>query len=54
MMARLKWYLDPLSPNELKLKKRKKVGPPLKKLSGSAHGWFGVFVWVFQHFCTFL
>ena len=41
MMARLRWYLDPLSPNQLKKnvkkKKSKKVGPPLKKLSGSVH-----------------
>ena len=32
MMTRLKWYLDHLSRNQLKL------GPTLKKLSGSAHG----------------
>ena len=37
MMARLYWYLDPLSPNQLK--ERQKVGPPLKKLSGSAHAY---------------
>ena len=32
-MARLNWYLDPSSPHQTK----KKVGPPLTKLSGSAH-----------------
>ena len=32
MMARFQCYLDPLSPYQ------KKVGPPLVKLSGSAHG----------------
>ena len=36
MMVRLYWFLDPLSLNQLK-KECKKVGPPLKKLSGSAH-----------------
>ena len=35
MMARLLYYLDPLSPHHLK--KVVKVGPPLTKLSGSAH-----------------
>ena len=33
MMARLKWYLDPL----INLKKLGKVGPSLKLFSGSAH-----------------
>ena len=38
MIARLKWYLDPPSPHQLKKKKNiVKVGPPLTKLSGSAH-----------------
>ena len=36
MMARLWWYLDPTSPHQLK-KKRCQSGPPLTKLSGSAH-----------------
>ena len=35
MIARLKWYLDPSSPHQLK---KVKVGSPLTKLSGSAHG----------------
>ena len=34
MMLRLKWYLDPPSPHQLK---NVKVGPLLTKLSGSAH-----------------
>ena len=34
-MARLWWYSDPPSPHQLK---NVKVGPPLTKLSGSAHG----------------
>ena len=42
MMARLKWYLDPLSDKKKKKKKKKKnvfcVGPHLTNLSGSAHG----------------
>ena len=33
MMARFKWYLDPL----INQKKKKKSWPPLKKLSGSTH-----------------
>ena len=46
-MARLKWYLDPLSPHHLKKEDKNsnnneknvvKVGPPLTKLSGSMHG----------------
>ena len=43
MMARLQWYLDPSSPHQPKNQKQKnktinvKVGPPLTKLSGSAH-----------------
>ena len=35
MMARLKWYLDPSSPYQIK--KNVKVGPSLTNLSGSAH-----------------
>ena len=35
IMARLKWYLDPSSPHPKK--KVFKVGPPLTKLSWSAH-----------------
>ena len=35
MMARLQWYLDPSYPHQLK--KVVKVGPPLTKLSWSAH-----------------
>ena len=41
MMARLKWYLDPLYSHHLKKRGRKKnvdkFGPPLTKLSGSAN-----------------
>ena len=38
MMAQLKWYLDPLSPHQLKkTQKNVKFGPPLTKLSGSGH-----------------
>ena len=41
MLARILWYLDPLSSHQLaKLKKKKnvvKVGPPLANLSGFAH-----------------
>ena len=39
MMARLYWYLDPPSPHKLKKEEKNvvKVGPPLTKLSGSAH-----------------
>ena len=37
MMARFSWYLDPLAPHQLK-KHVVRVGPPLTKLSGSAHG----------------
>ena len=37
MMARLKWDLDPPYPHQLK-KNVVKVGSPLTKLSGSAHG----------------
>ena len=33
MMARLQWYLDPPFPHQLK-----NIGPPLTKLSRSAHG----------------
>ena len=39
-MANFKWYLDPFSLIKLKKKEKKnvvKVGPPLIKLSGSAH-----------------
>ena len=36
MMVHLVWYLDPLCPHQLK-KKHVKFGPPLTKLSGSAH-----------------
>ena len=36
-MARLYWYLNPLSSHQLK-KKRSQHGSPLKKLFGSAHG----------------
>ena len=35
-MAHLLWYLDPLSPYPKK-KNIVKIGPPLTKLSGSAH-----------------
>ena len=38
MMAHLKRYLDPTSPQKLK-KNVVKVGPPLTKFSGSAHVW---------------
>ena len=38
MFARILWHLDPL----LSLAKKKKVGPPLAKLSGSAHVYGGV------------
>ena len=34
-MARLSWYLDPLSPQQLK--QEVKFGPPMMKRSGSAH-----------------
>ena len=39
MMARLPWYLDPLSPYQLKMfiKHEAKSGPPMTKRSGSAH-----------------
>ena len=39
MRARLKWYLDPPTPHQLKKEKKNvvKVGPPLTKFSGSAH-----------------
>ena len=39
MMARLSWYLDPLSPNQLKMfiKQEVKFGPPMTKRSGSTH-----------------
>ena len=36
MVARLRWYLDPLSFHQLK-KNVVKVGPPLTKLSGYVH-----------------
>ena len=38
IMSRLKWYLDPTSPHQLKQQQKKnvvKVGPSLTKLSGS-------------------
>ena len=39
MMVRLSWYLDPLSPHQLKMfiKQEVKFGPPMTKRSGSAH-----------------
>ena len=39
MMARLSWYLDPLSPHQLKMfiKQVFKFGPPMTKRSGSVH-----------------
>ena len=39
MMARLSWYLDPLSPHQLKMfiKQEFKFGPPMTKRSGSVH-----------------
>ena len=38
-MTRLSWYLDPLSPHQLKMfiKQEVKFGPPMTKRSGSAH-----------------
>ena len=38
MMARLSWYLDPLSPHRLKIfiKQEVKFGPPMTKRSVSA------------------
>ena len=38
-MARLSWYLDPLSPHQLKMfiKKNSNLDPPLTKRSGSVH-----------------
>ena len=36
-MAHLKWYLDSLSPHQLKKKNIVKDEPPLKKLSGLVH-----------------
>ena len=39
MMARLSWYLDPLSPHQVKMfikKKEVKFGPPMTKPSVSA------------------
>ena len=38
MMARLSWYLDPRSPNQLKMfiKQEVKFGPPMTKRSVSA------------------
>ena len=36
IMARLKWYANPLSPHHLE-KRNVKVGPPLAKLSGCTH-----------------
>ena len=47
MMAQLKRYLDPLSPNQLK-KNVIKFGPPLTKLSGFAHVYFAIFVYTRQ------
>ena len=38
-IARFKWYLDPLSPDQLE-KKVVKVGSPLTKLSGSARAFY--------------
>ena len=43
MMTRLAWYLDPSSPSSTKKTTNPppppvKIGPPLTKLSGSAHG----------------
>ena len=40
-MARLLWYLDPSSPHQLRKKNVIRVGPPLIKLSGSAHHYKG-------------
>ena len=42
MMARLSWYLDPLSPHQLKMfiKQEFEFGPPMTKRSGSVHGQF--------------
>ena len=39
MMARLSWYLDPLSPHQLKMfiKQEVKFGPPMTKRSASVH-----------------
>ena len=40
LMSRKKWYLDHSSPHQIKEQNKKKpvkVGPPLTKLSGSAH-----------------
>ena len=39
MMVRLSWYLDPLSPHQLKMfiKQEVKFGPPMTKCAGSAH-----------------
>ena len=39
MMARLSWYLDPVSPHQLKMsiKQELKFGPPMTKRSGSVH-----------------
>ena len=39
MMARLSWYLDPLSPHQLKMfiKQEVEFGPPMTKRSGYAH-----------------
>ena len=37
MLASLWWYLNPLSSHQLKKKHIVKAGPPLTKLSGSAH-----------------
>ena len=42
LMARLLWYLDPLSPHQLQ-KNVVGVGPPLTKLSGSRHAMKGQF-----------
>ena len=40
MMARFEWYLDNLSSQLKKTRKKTlvKFGPPLTKVSGSAHG----------------
>ena len=37
MMARFECYLDSLSPHKIKTNKNVRIGPPVAKLSGSAH-----------------
>ena len=50
MMVRFEWYFDSLAPHQLKQNKKKqiknylRVGPPLTKLSGSAHSASGSYV----------